>query len=228
VVDTLSLTIGELASMVGISTDTIRAWERRHALLSPHRTVTGHRRYGMDDVETLRRVRQNVAVRRLSLKLAIAEAQGLLVEAAVPVPMPVLTVVDAAGGRSEAPWRAVADLLPNVVCIVNPTGEIIDTNMAFAHMTGVLRLELRGKRFLDLIEPANRAKAVRLYKPEPQRRRGWELNLRTRTVSGLFAFDSYVVPTMASAFIVLIGTDLSSSGLELWPQSTELPVQDSV
>ncbi len=225
-VDTLSLTIGELASMVGISTDTIRAWERRHALLSPHRTVTGHRRYGMEDVETLRRVRQNVAARGLSLKLAIAEAQGLLVESAVSVPEP--SVVDVASGRSEAPWRAVADLLPNVVCIVDATGEIIDTNMAFARMAGVLRLELRGMRFLDLVEPANRAKAVRLYKPEPQRRRGWELNLRTRTVSGLFAFDSYVMPTMTSAFIVLIGRDLSSSGLELWPQPTETPVQDSV
>ena len=36
--------------------------------------------------------------------------------------------------------------------------------------------------------------------------------------SGLFTFDSYVVTTMTGASIVLIGRDLSSSGLELWPQ----------
>ncbi len=224
--DTLSLTIGEVASMVGVSTDTIRAWERRHGLLSPNRTATGHRRYGMDDVETLRRVRLNVAVRGFSLKLAIAEAHGLALEEAVS--MPETAVADERSGAQEAPWRAVADLLPNVVCLLDTRGEIIDTNMAFARMAGVLRLQLRGTRFLDLIEPANRAKAVRLYKPEPQRRRGWELNLRTRAVSGLFSFDSYVVPTMTSAFIVLIGKDLSSSGLELWPQLSESPVQDSV
>ena len=39
-------------------------------------------------------------------------------------------------------------------------------------------------------------------------------------LSGLFSFDIYVLPTMTSAFVVLIGRDLSSSGMELWPQST--------
>ncbi len=40
-------------------------------------------------------------------------------------------------------------------------------------------------------------------------------------LSGLFTFDVYVLPTMTSAFIVLIGRDLSSSGMELWPQLTD-------
>lgn len=218
----ISLTIGELAAMVGVSTDTIRAWERRHRVLSPERTVTRHRRYGMDDVETLRRVRHNVGVRGLSLKLAIAEARGDLVVGTAPIVEPPLAE-SGSGDGDQAPWRAVADLLPNVVCILDSAGRIVDTNMAFALLAGVLRMQLRGMRILDLVEPADRAKAARLYRPRPQRHRGWELNLRTCMFSGLFTFDLYVVTTMTGAWIVLIGRDLSSSGLELWPQLETAP-----
>lgn len=212
----IALTIGEVAAMVGVSTDTIRAWERRHHVLSPGRTSASHRRYVMEDVETLRRVRHNVA-RGLSLKVAVAEAHGLVLEdTAFRADQDPL---DAPPGADEAPWRAVGDLLANVICILDERGDIIDANMAFARMAGVLRPQLRGTRFLALVEPADRAKAARLYRPRPQRRRGWELNLRTPMLSGIFTFDSYVVPTMTSAFLVLTGRDLSSSGMELWPQS---------
>ncbi|MDQ6847122.1 MAG: MerR family transcriptional regulator [Candidatus Dormibacteraeota bacterium] len=223
----LALTIGELSAMVGVSTDTIRAWERRHGSLSPARTASGHRRYSMDDVETLRRVRLNVAARGLSLKLAVAEAQGLSVVDIATTPEPDIADNEPRG-TEEAPWRAVADLLPNVVCLLDASGTIIDTNMAFARMAGVLRLKLRGTRFLELVEPGDRAKAARIYKPRPTRRRGWELNLRTRAVSGLFNFDTYAVPTLTSAFIVLIGRDLTSAGMDLWPQLPPVVVQDPV
>lgn len=213
----LTLTIGELAAMVGVSTDTIRAWERRYGVLSPVRTSTRHRRYDMENVETLRRVRQNVG-RGLSLKLAVAAAHGLVIEGESRTEEREVPV-DAPSDGDEAPWRAVGDLLPSVVCILDARGDIIDANMAFARLAGVLRPRLRRTRFLGLVEPADRVKAARLYRPRPQRRRGWELNLRTPMLSGLFTFDSHVVPTMTSAFIVLIGRDLSASGLELWPQS---------
>lgn len=215
--DDFVLTIGELAAMVGVSTDTIRAWERRHRVLSPQRTGARHRRYAMDDVETLRRVRQHVA-RGLSLKLAVAAAQGLALEAPIAAD-DVAAPLDPAPYAAEAPWRAVGDLLPSVLCILDESGQIIDANIAFARLAGVLRPRLRGTRFIGLVEPGDRAKAARLYRPKPQRRRGWELNLRTPMVSGLFSFDSHVVPTMTSAFIVLIGSDLSQTGYELWPES---------
>lgn len=217
--DDLALTIGELAAMVGVSTDIVRAWERRHAVLSPRRTTAGHRRYTMDDVQTLRRVRHNVSARGLSLKLAVAEARGVsLDDAAVSQPDATPHLLDAApAADGDAPWRSVADLLASQVCVIEERGVIVDANMAFARVAGVLRPRLRGMRLLDLIEPGDRAKAARLYRPRPQRRRGWELNLRTPMLSGLFTFDSYVLPTMTSSFIVLIGRDLSSSGMELWP-----------
>ncbi|MDQ6855898.1 MAG: MerR family transcriptional regulator [Candidatus Dormibacteraeota bacterium] len=216
----LALTIGELAAMVGVSTDIIRAWERRHAVLSPGRTPTRHRRYTMEDVETLRRVRHNVSARGLSLKLAVAEAQGMPLDDPAGHTMAPEVSLETPPVADAAPWRAVADLLGSVVCILDERGDIVDANMAFARVAGVLRPRLRGMRFLDLVEPGDRAKAARLYRPTPQRRRGWEINMRTAMLSGLFTFDTYVLPTMTSAFIVLIGGDLSGSGMELWPQVT--------
>lgn len=217
--DKLVLTIGELAAMVGVSTDTIRVWERRHDVLSPGRTPARHRRYGMEDVETLRRVRQNVSARGLSLKLAVAEAKGFVLNEPAEPGNPDMPV-DVPQGVEGARWRAVADLLPSVLCILDTHGAIIDANMAFARLAGVLRPRLRRMRFLDLVEPTDRAKAARIYRPRPQRRRGWELNLRTPMLSGMFTFDSHVVPTMTSDFIVLIGRDLSGAGMELWPELT--------
>ena len=47
-------TIVEAADVVGVSTATLRAWERRYGLLAPQRTAGGHRRYTENDVDRLR------------------------------------------------------------------------------------------------------------------------------------------------------------------------------
>ena len=48
------LRIGELSRRVGVSTGTIRAWERRYALLEPRRTDAGYRLYTAEDEARLR------------------------------------------------------------------------------------------------------------------------------------------------------------------------------
>ena len=48
--------IGEVAQATGIAPATLRAWERRHAILSPTRTAGGHRVYGAGDVARVRAV----------------------------------------------------------------------------------------------------------------------------------------------------------------------------
>ncbi|MDQ6885356.1 MAG: MerR family transcriptional regulator, partial [Candidatus Dormibacteraeota bacterium] len=53
-----AFSVGEVGSMTGLSTHTIRAWERRHDALQPKRSKTGHRQYTTDDVEFLIRVKQ--------------------------------------------------------------------------------------------------------------------------------------------------------------------------
>jgi DNA-binding transcriptional MerR regulator len=45
------LTIQELAGIVGVSTSSLRAWERRYAIFTPDRTPGGHRLYTQDDLK---------------------------------------------------------------------------------------------------------------------------------------------------------------------------------
>ena len=48
--------IGEVALMVGLSTHTIRIWERRYRLTRLWRSAAGNRRYRVDEVQLLQRV----------------------------------------------------------------------------------------------------------------------------------------------------------------------------
>jgi DNA-binding transcriptional MerR regulator len=66
------LRIGELSKRSGVSTDLLRAWERRYGLLQPVRSPGGLRLYTPADVERVRRMR-----RHLDDGLAAAEAAAL-------------------------------------------------------------------------------------------------------------------------------------------------------
>jgi DNA-binding transcriptional MerR regulator len=55
------LRIGELSRRTGLSTDLIRAWERRYDLLHPSRTGGGFRLYSIDDVARLRLMQHYLA-----------------------------------------------------------------------------------------------------------------------------------------------------------------------
>ena len=72
-----TLRIGELARRSGVSTDLLRAWERRYALLEPSRTAGGYRLYSADDEA---RVRAMQAL--LAQGLSAAEAAQLARDAA--------------------------------------------------------------------------------------------------------------------------------------------------
>ena len=50
------LSIGDVAEATGISSDTLRMWERRYGRPVPVRLPSGHRRYSTDQVRWLRRV----------------------------------------------------------------------------------------------------------------------------------------------------------------------------
>jgi DNA-binding transcriptional MerR regulator len=49
--DPATMPIGEVARRTGMTVPTLRAWERRYALLLPVRTAGGHRRYSDQDVQ---------------------------------------------------------------------------------------------------------------------------------------------------------------------------------
>ena len=219
-----SFTIAEVGSMVGLTPYTIRAWEKRYGALKPRRTSADHRRYTMEDVELLRRVKQGVALKGLSLKLAVMRAQGEIVEPEIE------EVHSAHAPRStddqpdeQAPWRAMADLSPLLMAILTTEGRIVDANIAFARAAGVMRGSLRGARFADFVDPHDRAKAVKAYRPPLQQRRGWELNLRTKMVSGMYSFDCWPLLRGEMRLLGLIGRDLSASGMDMWAPESGQP-----
>jgi MerR family transcriptional regulator, light-induced transcriptional regulator len=50
--------IGEVAKLLGMSTHALRAWERRHKIVSPDRSLHGERLYTPPEVERLSVVKQ--------------------------------------------------------------------------------------------------------------------------------------------------------------------------
>jgi PAS domain-containing protein len=212
-------TIGEVASMIGFSPHTIRAWERRHNILKPYRTPSGQRRYSAEDVELLREVIQGVTVRGLTLKVAVRAAQGGLeleaTEAAIAAPAaqvrmesgPVPTLPAEAG----PPWRAVADFMPQLIAILDGEGCIVDANVTLVSAAGCLREQLRGVRLVDFADPYDRAKAVTAFRPPFLRRRGWELNLRLPARQGLYSFDCLPIRTGEKQFMIVIGHEARPS-----------------
>lgn len=51
-----ALTIGEVSDRTGVAVATLRVWELRHGFPVPQRLDSGHRRYQLDDIETIREV----------------------------------------------------------------------------------------------------------------------------------------------------------------------------
>lgn len=217
-------TIAEVASMVGLTPYTIRAWEKRYGALKPRRTSADHRRYTMEDVELLRRVKQGVSLKGLSLKLAVMRAQGEILEPEIEeVKSASVPRVTDDQPDEQAPWRAMADLSPLLMAVLTTEGRIVDANIAFARAAGVVRGSLRGARFADFVDPHDRAKAVKAYRPPLQQRRGWELNLRTKMVSGMYSFDCWPLRRGELWLLGLIGHDLSASGMDMWAPEGEEP-----
>lgn len=73
--------IGVLAEVTGVSTLTLRAWERRYGLLSPQRTEKGHRLYTVSDVDMVNKILdyidQGVSVGKVKTLLTLQqEAEG--------------------------------------------------------------------------------------------------------------------------------------------------------
>jgi DNA-binding transcriptional MerR regulator len=55
------MSVGEVARRAGVSTSTLRAWERRYGVLRPARSSGGHRRYGPADLARVRRMLELLA-----------------------------------------------------------------------------------------------------------------------------------------------------------------------
>ena len=154
--DQILFSIGEVSSIVGLSRHTIRAWERRHGLLRPQRTPSGQRRYSSEDVALLLQVKHSAARRGVSLKMATRSARG---ELSVPGLEPHPPAGGGIIGRRpshdrRAPgsiWHSAANLLPQLIVILDIDGFVSAGNSAASHILGVAPEHLVGRRFRDLL-----------------------------------------------------------------------------
>lgn len=62
------------ASMLGVSTNTLRSWERRFEFPKPHRTAGGHRQYELAEVEALRSALEQT--HNISSAISLARERG--------------------------------------------------------------------------------------------------------------------------------------------------------
>lgn len=73
--------IKSVAAMTGLTTSTLRAWERRYGLVAPERTRGGYRVYTEDDVARLTRIKS-----LLDNGFKVSEAIALVEREALPLP----------------------------------------------------------------------------------------------------------------------------------------------
>ena len=212
-----TFSISEVAASLRVTPHTVRAWERRYTLPLPARDRGGQRRYTAEDVELLLRISHAVTVRGHSLKLASLEAQGLLTDEATDfgnLPAPAAVSSPASDGH---PWRRVADVIPELLILVDSEGTIVDCNIATARIRDTVRENLRGARLTDLVIDYDRAKAARLYRPSPRRRDAWELRMRSRTgIQTVVAFDSRLIAAGGAHLLGLIGRTISEEPIHKW------------
>ena len=184
-------TVGEVATLLGVSPHTVRAWERRHGIVRPVRTASGQRRYRAEDVDLLRDVKRAVERDGLSLRVAFQTASGSQAidrRAARPD-----TGRKRRLPRREGIWRGMVDVLPHLVLLLDAHGKIVEANVMAAMQFGVPRQQLRGRLFADLVDPFDRAKAVLLFRPRARAVDGWELNMATVSGPRLYSFRSWTV-----------------------------------
>ncbi|HEY6397691.1 MAG TPA: MerR family DNA-binding transcriptional regulator [Solirubrobacteraceae bacterium] len=62
------------ATMLGVSPNTLRSWERRYGYPSPRRSPGGHRQYELAEIETLRTTLDQT--RNVSSAIALARQRG--------------------------------------------------------------------------------------------------------------------------------------------------------
>jgi PAS domain-containing protein len=201
-------TIGEVAAILGVSPHTIRAWERRHGIVQPQRTLAMQRRYRNEDVELLREVKRAVEVDGMSLRLAYASVRGSQVieartvkgRAGRPAPLP--------GSSDDGMWHGVADVLPQVILLIDSDGRIVEANITAARTFGIVLQQLHRRLFADLVEPFDRGKAVLLYRPRPRTEKAWELNLATHAGPRMYSFQSWSVRRGQVTLLALVGAEM--------------------
>jgi DNA-binding transcriptional MerR regulator len=129
------LRIGELSRRVGVSVESLRAWERRYGLLDPSRTPGGFRLYGEDDVARV------VAMRALldeGLSAAEAARRALAedLDAPISAPAPVVDARDLAEALERYDEAAAHGALDRLLATLTLDVVLADVLMPYLHDLG--------------------------------------------------------------------------------------------
>jgi PAS domain S-box-containing protein len=180
------LSIGEAAAIVGVEPHTLRAWERRHLALRPSRTPSNQRRYTVEEVRTLIRIKEETSDRRRSTRPVDAR--------------------QAADRPVQSVWRSALDLLPVLLLLLDSQGRVVDVNAAAAHLLGASHEWLHGRGLTELVEPPDRQRAERVYSAPLRQRRGWALQVKTSRSPVTVSFDCWPVRENGELrLLVLVG-----------------------
>lgn len=202
--------IGEVAAILGVSAHTIRAWERRHGVVHPERTRARQRRYRHEDVERLRKVKRGVEIEGLSLRLAAQAATGAVEPAHLRMSAPVgarRPVVPKASSEAGL-LQAIAQVLPQLVLIVDSEGQILEANVAVAKAFHTVRQKLVGRPFIELVDSFDRPKAELMYRPRIRTLRTWELNMLVEPAPRLYSFQCWPVYLQGQTLLALLGAEM--------------------
>src|SRR2546428_3977571 len=134
-------TIGEAAAIVGVQPHTLRAWERRYAVVLPSRSRSNQRRYTIEDIRLLRAVKEAIGERSRSVGRVVQQAGGGHLDAGHST----ATLQPALSSSQQSVWRTAMDLVPVIVLLVGLDGQVVDTNAAAEVDLGVPREQLRGR-----------------------------------------------------------------------------------
>jgi PAS domain S-box-containing protein len=196
-------TIGEAAAIVGVQPHTLRAWERRYAIVLPRRSRSNQRRYTIEDIRLLSAVKEAIGDRSHSVRRVAEQVSRMQSETpADAVPLQ----VQQGASNDESVWRTAMDLVPVIVLLVDPAGRILDTNAAAALDLDIAREQLRGRELVDLVVPAQRGRAAEVVSQPLRQRRDWELEVSGRSSAVRYTFDCWPVRTVTRReLLVLVG-----------------------
>ncbi|MEP6650475.1 MAG: cobalamin B12-binding domain-containing protein [Lapillicoccus sp.] len=99
-VEPVGVRIGELSRRVGVSTELLRAWERRYQLLQPARSATGYRLYTTQDEQRIRAMQAELAH-------GLSAAEAARVARRAPVGEPAYPISAADPGAAMRHYRAL-------------------------------------------------------------------------------------------------------------------------
>src|SRR4051794_1295168 len=119
----LTYSIGEAASLIGVSAHMLRAWERRYDLPPPSRTDSGQRRDSAAQIEHLRRGRQLVATGALRVRAGGERARQRA--AAEPSSSGAARQGEPLPAVPNSLWSEVLDLVPELVLVLDRSGRIV-------------------------------------------------------------------------------------------------------